>query len=129
VHASIRRLLLLLLLLLLTVLLLDVLQLLMLSAGTSMSLEIIMFPLNTFYCEQDTVCMLSTYLIVCVQKSILIFSFRSIILCPVILLVGIGLFISSYKHFIFIIIIIIILFVCLCCICNWPFGCWYSTLK
>jgi hypothetical protein len=66
-----------------TVLLLDVLQLLMLSAGTLMSLEIIMFPWNTFYCEQDTVCMLSIYLIVCVQKSILfyfIFS-RSIILC------------------------------------------------
>jgi hypothetical protein len=52
-----------------TVLLLDVLQLLMLSAGTLMSLEIIMFPWNTFYCEQDTVFMLSIYLIVCVQKS------------------------------------------------------------
>jgi hypothetical protein len=36
-----------------TVLLLDVLQLLMLSAGTLMSLEIIMFPLNTFYCKQN----------------------------------------------------------------------------
>jgi hypothetical protein len=35
--------------------------------------------------------------------------FRSIILCLVILLVGTGHFISSYKHFIF---IIIILFVC-----------------
>jgi hypothetical protein len=40
-----------------TVLLLDVLQLLMLSAGTLMSLED-MFPLNTFYCKHDTVCML-----------------------------------------------------------------------
>jgi hypothetical protein len=36
-----------------TVLLLDELQLLMLSAGTLMSLEIIMFPLNTFYCKQN----------------------------------------------------------------------------
>jgi hypothetical protein len=65
------------------VLLLDVLQLLMLSAGTSMSLEIIMFPLNIFYCKQDTVFMLSIYLIVCVQKSILFYFifFRSIILC------------------------------------------------
>jgi hypothetical protein len=82
----------------------------MLSAGNLMYLEI-MFPLNTFYYEQDTVCMLSIYLIVCVQKSILLllFFFRSIILCLVILLVGIGLFINSYKHFIF---IIIILFVC-----------------
>jgi hypothetical protein len=68
-----------------TVLLLDVLQLLMLSAGTLMSLEDKMFPWNTFYCEHDTVFMLSIYLIVCVQKSIL-FHFilcfsRSIILC------------------------------------------------
>jgi hypothetical protein len=62
--------LLLLLLQLKTVLLLDALQLLMLSAGTVMSSEIIMFPWNTFYCEQDTVFMLSIYLIVCVQKSI-----------------------------------------------------------
>jgi hypothetical protein len=38
-----------------------------------MALEIIMFPWNTFYCEQDTVCMLSIYLIVCVQKSILFY--------------------------------------------------------
>jgi hypothetical protein len=52
-----------------------VLQLLMLSAGTLMSLEIIMFPWNTFYCEQDTVCMLSIYLTVCVQKSILFYFF------------------------------------------------------
>jgi hypothetical protein len=44
-----------------------------LSAGTLMSLEIIMFPWNTFYCEQDTVFMLSIYLIVCVQKSILFY--------------------------------------------------------
>jgi hypothetical protein len=36
-----------------TVLLLDVLQLLMLSAGTLMSLQIIMFPLITFYCKQN----------------------------------------------------------------------------
>jgi hypothetical protein len=64
-----------------TVLLLDVLQLLMLSAGTLLSLEIIMFPWNTFYCEHDTVCMLSIYLIVCVQKSIYFILFRSIILC------------------------------------------------
>jgi hypothetical protein len=38
-----------------TVLLLDVLQLLMLSAETLMSLEIIMFPLNTFYCKQNLI--------------------------------------------------------------------------
>jgi hypothetical protein len=44
----------------------------MLSAGTLMSLEI-MFPWNTFYCEQDTVFMLSIYLTVCVQKSILFY--------------------------------------------------------
>jgi hypothetical protein len=61
------------LILLKTVLLLDVLQLLILSAGTLMSLEIIMFPWNTFYCEQDTVFVLSIYLIVCVQKSILFY--------------------------------------------------------
>jgi hypothetical protein len=36
-----------------TVLLLDVLQLLILSKGTLMSLEIIMFPLNTFNCKQN----------------------------------------------------------------------------
>jgi hypothetical protein len=36
-----------------TVLLLDVLQLLILSAGTFMSLEIIIFPWNTFYCKQN----------------------------------------------------------------------------
>jgi hypothetical protein len=41
-----------------TVLLLDVLQLLMLSAGTLVTLEVIMFPSNTFYCKQDTICML-----------------------------------------------------------------------
>jgi hypothetical protein len=51
-----------------TVVLLDVLQLLMLSAGTLMSLEIIMFSLNTFYCKQDTVCMLPIYLLVCVNN-------------------------------------------------------------
>jgi hypothetical protein len=67
-----------------------------------------MLPLNTLYCKQDTVCMLSIYLIVFVLNFILFF-FRSIILCIVILLVGTGIFISSYKHFIF---IIIILFVC-----------------
>jgi hypothetical protein len=33
--------------------LLDVLQLLMLSAGTLMSLEVIKFLLNTFYCKQN----------------------------------------------------------------------------
>jgi hypothetical protein len=38
-----------------TVLLLDVLQLLMLSVGTLMSLEIIMFPLITFYCKQNRI--------------------------------------------------------------------------
>jgi hypothetical protein len=49
-----------------------------------MSLEIIMFPWNTFYCEQDTVFMLYIYLIVCVQKSILFYFILfslSIILC------------------------------------------------
>jgi hypothetical protein len=40
----------------------------MLSAGTLMSLEIIMFPLNTFNCKQDTLCMLSIYLLVCVHN-------------------------------------------------------------
>jgi hypothetical protein len=40
-----------------TVLLLDVLQLLLLSAGTLISLEDIMFPLNTFYYKQDTCCL------------------------------------------------------------------------
>jgi hypothetical protein len=69
--------------------------------------------------------MLSIYLIICVQNFILLLSllfFRSIILCLVILLVEVGLFISSYKHFIF---IIIILFVCAVSV----IGCWYSTLK
>jgi hypothetical protein len=33
-----------------------------------MSLDDIMFPLNTFYCNQDTVWMLSIYLIVCVHN-------------------------------------------------------------
>jgi hypothetical protein len=51
-----------------TVLLLDVLQLLMLSAGTLMSLQEIMFHLNTFCCKQDTVCMLPIYLFVCVHN-------------------------------------------------------------
>jgi hypothetical protein len=46
-----------------------------------MSVEIIIFPLNTFYCELDTVCTLSVYLIHCVQKSVLFFFSRSIILC------------------------------------------------
>jgi hypothetical protein len=55
--------------------------------------------------------MLSIYLIICVHNFILLSLFRYIILCLVVLLVEIGLFISSYKHFIFII-IIIILFVC-----------------
>jgi hypothetical protein len=59
-----------------TVLLLDVLQLLMLSAGTLLSVEDVMFPLNTFYCKQDAVCMLSIYLIVCVLYN---FSFIIII--------------------------------------------------
>jgi hypothetical protein len=102
-----------------TVLLLDVLQLLMLSAGTLMSLEIITFPLNTFYCKQDTAYMLSIYLIICVHNFILVLllCFRSIILCLVILLVEIGPFISSYKHFIFIIIIIIIIIImCVCAV-------------
>jgi hypothetical protein len=53
----------------------------MLSAGTLMSLEDKMFPLNTFYCKQDTVCMLSIYLIICVHNFILLLLFfRSIIL-------------------------------------------------
>jgi hypothetical protein len=54
--------------------------------------------------------MLSIYLIIYVHNFILLLLFfRSIILCLVILLVEIGVYISSYKHFIF---IIIILFVC-----------------
>jgi hypothetical protein len=40
----------------------------MLSAGTLISLEDIMFPLNTFYCKQDTVCMLPIYLLICVHN-------------------------------------------------------------
>jgi hypothetical protein len=40
----------------------------MLSAGTLMSLEDKMFPLNIFYCKQDTVCMLFIYLLVCVNN-------------------------------------------------------------
>jgi hypothetical protein len=48
----------------------------MLSAGTLIALEDIMFPLNTFYCKQDTVCMLSIYLLVCVHN----FSFIIIII-------------------------------------------------
>jgi hypothetical protein len=55
-----------------TVLLLDVLQLLMLSAGTLMSLQDIMFHLNIFYCKQDTAYMLSIYLIICVHNFIII---------------------------------------------------------
>jgi hypothetical protein len=44
-----------------TVLLLDALQLLILSAGTSISFEDKMFPLNVFYYKQDTgVCYLFT---------------------------------------------------------------------
>jgi hypothetical protein len=82
----------------------------MLSAGTLISLQDIMFHLNTFYCKQDTTYMLSIYLIICVHNFILLLLFfPSIILCLVILLVETGIFISSYKHFIF---IIIILFVC-----------------
>jgi hypothetical protein len=64
-----------------TVLLLDVLQLLMLSAGTLMSLQDKMFPLNTFHCKQDTVCMLAIYLLVCVHN----FSFIIIIFLFVLL--------------------------------------------
>jgi hypothetical protein len=96
-----------------TVLLLDVLQLLLLSAGTLISLQDIMFHLNTFYCKQDTTYMLSIYLIICVAYIILFYYyyfFRSIILCLVILLVETGIFISSYKHFIFIIIILFVLY-------------------
>jgi hypothetical protein len=48
----------------------------MLSAGTLISLEDIMFPLNTFYCKQDTVCMLSIYFLVCIHN----FSFIIIII-------------------------------------------------
>jgi hypothetical protein len=40
-----------------TVLLLDALQLLMLSAGTLISLEDKMFPLIIFYYKQDTYCL------------------------------------------------------------------------
>jgi hypothetical protein len=46
-----------------TVLLLDALQLLMLSAGTLISLEDKMFLLNIFYFKQNTYSMLSIYLI------------------------------------------------------------------
>jgi hypothetical protein len=60
-----------------TVLLLDVLQLLMLSAGTLMSLKDKMFHLNAFYCKQDTAYMLSTYLIICVHNFILFYFFFS----------------------------------------------------
>jgi hypothetical protein len=65
-----------------TVLLVDVLQLLMLSAGTLMSLEIVMFPLNTFYCKQDTVFNV-TYLLdsLCTKIYFILFFYRSIILC------------------------------------------------
>jgi hypothetical protein len=42
-----------------------------------MSSEIIMFPLNTYYCKQDTVCMLPIYLIVCVLNFILLLLFFS----------------------------------------------------
>jgi hypothetical protein len=55
-----------------TVLLLDVLQLLMLSAGTLIYLQDKMFHWNTFYCKQDTAYMLSIYLIICVQNFILL---------------------------------------------------------
>jgi hypothetical protein len=66
-----------------TVLLPDVLPLLMLSAGTLMSLEIIMFPLSTFYCKRDTAYMLSIYLIICVHNFILLlfFSFYYFMSC------------------------------------------------
>jgi hypothetical protein len=62
----------------------------MLSAGTLMSLEDIMFPLNTFYCKQDTVCMLSIYLLVCVHN----FSFIIIIIIIIIIIS------FYYKYFI-----------------------------
>jgi hypothetical protein len=58
-----------------TVLLLDVLQLLMLSAGTLMFLQDKMFHFNTFYCKQDTAYMLSIYLIICVHNFILLLFF------------------------------------------------------
>jgi hypothetical protein len=48
--------------------LLDVLQLLMLSAGILISLQDKMFHWNAFYCKQYTVCMLFIYLIVCVHN-------------------------------------------------------------
>jgi hypothetical protein len=57
------------------------------SAGTLISLEDIMFPLNTFYFEQDTVCMLSIYLIVCVHNFsciiIIIFFYIILLMCCV----------------------------------------------
>jgi hypothetical protein len=52
-----------------------VLQLLMLSAGTLMSLQDKMFHLNTYYCKQDTAYMLSIYLIICVHNFILLLFF------------------------------------------------------
>jgi hypothetical protein len=57
-------------------------KLLMLSAGTLMSLEEIMFHLNIFYCKQDTVCMLPIYLLVYIifPLLLLLLFFRSIIL-------------------------------------------------
>jgi hypothetical protein len=36
-----------------------------------------MFPLNTFYCKQDTVCVLSIYLIVCVLNFFSFYYFMS----------------------------------------------------
>jgi hypothetical protein len=76
-----------------TVLLLDVLQLLMLSAGTLMSLEIILFPLNTFYCKQDILCMLPIYLLVCVHN----FSF--IIITIIIIIISFYYFINVLWYY------------------------------
>jgi hypothetical protein len=76
-----------------TILLLDVLQLLMLSAGTLISLQDIMFPLNAFYCKQDIVCMLSIHLIVRVH----IFSF--IITIIIILLFSFYYFINVLCYY------------------------------
>jgi hypothetical protein len=64
----------------------------MLSAGTLISLDDIMFPLNTFCCKQDTVCMLSIYLLVCVHN----FSFIIII----IIIITVIIIILSFYYFI-----------------------------
>jgi hypothetical protein len=52
-----------------------VLQLLMLSARTLISLQDKMFHLNTFYCKQDNAYMFSIYLIICVHNFILLLLF------------------------------------------------------